>query len=78
MRKDSSDKLVGNAQFEGYSVDLIYEISKILQFDYKIVLVPDGRYGSYNKETKEWDGMIRELLDQVSHCFKFIFTGLNL
>ncbi|XP_014247018.1 glutamate receptor ionotropic, kainate 2-like isoform X3 [Cimex lectularius] len=64
MRKDSSDKLVGNAQYEGYSVDLIYEISRILHFNYQIVLVPDGRYGSFNKETREWDGMIRELLDQ--------------
>ncbi|XP_073988845.1 kainate-type ionotropic glutamate receptor subunit 1D isoform X1 [Rhodnius prolixus] len=64
MRKDSSDKLIGNAQYEGYNVDLIYEISRILHFNYQIVLVPDGRYGSFNKETREWDGMIRELLDQ--------------
>ncbi|XP_024216292.1 glutamate receptor ionotropic, kainate 2 isoform X2 [Halyomorpha halys] len=64
MRKDSSDKLIGNAQYEGYSIDLIYEISRILHFNYQIVLVPDGRYGSFNKETREWDGMIRELLDQ--------------
>lgn len=26
--------------------------------------MPDGRYGSYNKQTKEWDGMMKELLDQ--------------
>ncbi|PBC34948.1 Glutamate receptor, ionotropic kainate [Apis cerana cerana] len=64
MRKVSSNKLVGNAQFEGYSVDLIYEISKILGFNYTFRLVPDERYGSYNKKTKEWDGMMKELLDQ--------------
>ncbi|KAI4485875.1 hypothetical protein M0804_006364 [Polistes exclamans] len=64
MRKDSSEKLSGNAQFEGYSVDLIYEISRILGFNYTFRLVPDGRYGSYNKQTKEWDGMMKELLDQ--------------
>lgn len=66
MRKDSSEKLTGNAQFEGYSIDLIHEISKILGFNYTFKLVPDGRYGSINRETKEWDGMIKELLDQVS------------
>lgn len=66
MRKDSSEKLTGNAQFEGYSVDLIHEISKILGFNYTFRLVPDGRYGSLNRETKEWDGMMKELLDQVS------------
>ncbi|XP_012273725.1 glutamate receptor ionotropic, kainate 2 isoform X1 [Orussus abietinus] len=64
MRKASSEKLTGNAQFEGYSVDLIHEISRILGFNYTFRLVPDDRYGSFNKETKEWDGMIKELLDQ--------------
>ncbi|EZA54440.1 Glutamate receptor, ionotropic kainate, partial [Ooceraea biroi] len=64
MRKDSSEKLSGNSQFEGYSIDLIYEISRLLGFNYTFRLVPDGRYGSYNKQTKEWDGMMKELLDQ--------------
>ena len=71
MRKDSSEKLTGNAQFEGYGIDLIHEISKILGFNYTFKLVPDGRYGSLNRETKEWDGMMRELLDQVS-CILFL------
>ena len=65
MRKDSSEKLSGNAQFEGYGIDLVHEISKILGFNYTFKLVPDGRYGSLNRETKEWDGMMKELLDQV-------------
>ncbi|XP_068908894.1 glutamate receptor ionotropic, kainate 2 isoform X4 [Tenebrio molitor] len=64
MRKEASEKLTGNAQFEGYAVDLIHEISRVLGFNYTIRLAPDGRYGSLNRETKEWDGMIRELLDQ--------------
>ncbi|CAH2047173.1 unnamed protein product, partial [Iphiclides podalirius] len=64
MRKEASEKLIGNAQFEGYAIDLIHEISKILGFNYTFKLAPDGRYGSYNRETKEWDGMIRELLEQ--------------
>lgn len=51
MRKDSSEKLVGNNQFEGYAIDLIHEISKILGFNYTFRLVPDGRYGSLNKQT---------------------------
>ncbi|XP_049872215.1 glutamate receptor ionotropic, kainate 2 isoform X4 [Pectinophora gossypiella] len=64
MRKEASEKLTGNAQFEGYAIDLIHEISKVLGFNYTFKLAPDGRYGSYNRETKEWDGMIRELLEQ--------------
>ncbi|XP_066156100.1 glutamate receptor ionotropic, kainate 2 isoform X4 [Euwallacea fornicatus] len=64
MRKEASEKLTGNAQFEGYAVDLIHEISRTLGFNYTIKLAPDGRYGSLNRQTNEWDGMIRELLDQ--------------
>lgn len=51
MRKDSAEKLTGNDQFEGYGVDLIYEISRLLGFNYTLRLVPDGRYGGLNKET---------------------------
>lgn len=51
MRKDSAEKLTGNNQFEGYAIDLIHEISKILGFNYTFRLVPDGRYGSLNKMT---------------------------
>ncbi|KAI5699759.1 hypothetical protein M8J75_008315 [Diaphorina citri] len=41
MRKDSSEKLVGNDQFEGYSIDLINEIAKILGFNYTLKLKAD-------------------------------------
>lgn len=51
MRKEAPETLTGNAQFEGYAVDLISEISRVLGFNYSIQLAPDGRYGSYNKET---------------------------
>ncbi|XP_055852888.1 glutamate receptor ionotropic, kainate 2 [Episyrphus balteatus] len=64
MRKESAATLTGNDQFEGYAVDLVYEISKALGFSYKIQLVPDHAYGSLNKKTGEWNGMIRELLEQ--------------
>ena len=50
MRKDSPEKLSGNDQFEGYAIDLVHEISRLLGFNYTIRLAPDGRYGSYNKE----------------------------
>lgn len=29
-------------------------------------MVPDNKYGSYNKETKKWDGLVKHLLDRVS------------
>ena len=46
------------SRYEGYSVDLIHEIAGILGFNYTIKLVEDGAYGSYNKHTGKWNGMI--------------------
>lgn len=51
----------GNDQFEGYTVDLVEELSKLLNFKYKFKLVDDGAYGIKN-EKGEWNGMIGELI----------------
>ncbi|XP_037025793.1 glutamate receptor ionotropic, kainate 2-like isoform X2 [Bradysia coprophila] len=55
--------LVGNDKYEGYSKDLIDSIAIHLNFTYKFVLEPNNAYGSYNKDTKKWNGLIRFLLD---------------
>nr|CAH7752040.1 unnamed protein product [Callosobruchus chinensis] len=73
MRKEASEKLTGNAQFEGYAVDLVHEISRVLGFNYSIRLVPDGGYGSYNKETKEWDGE-----QAVDFTMPFMNLGISI
>ncbi|XP_055683998.1 glutamate receptor ionotropic, kainate 2-like [Lutzomyia longipalpis] len=54
----------GNARFMGYSLDLLDGIAKILGFTYRIELVPDNRYGSFNKVTKKWDGLVKQLLER--------------
>lgn len=64
--KEDGVTFVGNDRYEGYSLDLIDEISKILGFKYVFELVPDNAYGSYNKETKKWNGLVKQLLDHVS------------
>ncbi|XP_055903176.1 glutamate receptor ionotropic, kainate 2 [Eupeodes corollae] len=53
----------GNARYEGYSMDLIDRIAQLLGFKYVFELAPDGKYGSYNKVTKQWDGLVKQLLD---------------
>lgn len=55
----------GNDRFEGYSMDLIDEISKILGFKYVFELVPDNAIGAYDEKTKKWNGMVKQLLDRV-------------
>lgn len=63
--------LTGNDRYEGYSKDLIHEILKeTLHLNYEIEIVPGNGYGSYSKDTKSWNGLIRHLLDRVSNCCK--------
>ncbi|XP_077295106.1 glutamate receptor ionotropic, kainate 2-like isoform X2 [Arctopsyche grandis] len=64
MLKDSSLTLVGNDRFEGFGIELIDEISKMLGFNYTFVLEPNGVYGSMDKKTGKWNGMIKELLEE--------------
>nr|XP_037875292.1 glutamate receptor ionotropic, kainate 2 [Bombyx mori] len=55
----------GNDRYEGYSKDLIHEILKeSLKLNYEIEIVPGNGYGSYNKDTKSWDGLIGQLLER--------------
>ncbi|CAL7945892.1 unnamed protein product [Xylocopa violacea] len=54
--------LIEQTRYEGFCIDLIEEISKLLNFKYEFELVPDGKYGTYNQETKQWNGLIQRLL----------------
>nr|XP_033338694.1 glutamate receptor ionotropic, kainate 2-like isoform X2 [Megalopta genalis]XP_033338703.1 glutamate receptor ionotropic, kainate 2-like isoform X2 [Megalopta genalis] len=56
--------LIDQTRYEGFCIDLIEEIAKLLNFKYEFELVPDGNYGAYVKETKQWNGLIRRLLDR--------------
>ena len=52
----------GNACFYGYSIDLLARVAADLGFRYTLYEVPDGRYGSLNEYTRQWDGMVNELI----------------
>lgn len=68
MYRRSEQPLQGNDRFEGYCLDLLKELSNILGFLYDVKLVPDGKYGAQD-DKGEWNGMVRELMDHVSHAF---------
>ena len=57
--------LTGNDRFEGFVVDVIDEVSKLLGFKYILRMVGDSNYGSLDPDTGEWNGIIRELLEEV-------------
>lgn len=63
MLKDSSIRLEGNDRFEGFGIDLIKELGFMLGFNYTFKLHPNSVYGGYDKKSKSWTGMIRELMD---------------
>ena len=64
MMRESSEPLIGNAQFEGFCVDLLEEIAQQVGFQYEIRLVPDTKYGAPDKDGN-WNGMVKQLLDKV-------------
>lgn len=63
MLRETHLALTGNDRFEGFGIELIQKLSEKLGFNYTFRLQEDGAYGSLNKETGEWNGMIRELMD---------------
>ncbi|TMS36134.1 hypothetical protein L596_003380 [Steinernema carpocapsae] len=52
----------GKVVYEGFCVDLLDKLSEYLHFEYKLTVVPDGKYGEPVNGTKEWDGMIGQIL----------------
>ncbi|KAF7274109.1 hypothetical protein GWI33_013211 [Rhynchophorus ferrugineus] len=56
--------LTGNARYEGFCIDLLKWIAGQVGFQYSIQLVPDHMYGVYNPETKQWNGIVRELIEK--------------
>uniref|UniRef100_A0AAQ5XQT2 Glutamate receptor n=1 Tax=Amphiprion ocellaris TaxID=80972 RepID=A0AAQ5XQT2_AMPOC len=62
MLKKNWELYEGNDKYEGYCVDLASEIAKHIGIKYKISIVPDGKYGARDPETKIWNGMVGELV----------------
>lgn len=58
--------LTGNAVYMGYAVDLIEAIAQEVGFEYVFVPVADQEYGKQDKDTKQWNGIIGEIVNNVS------------
>ena len=61
MLKESAIERSGNELFEGFAVDLIEELSRLMGFNYRFKLVSDGAYG-IKDENGNWNGMIGKFL----------------
>ena len=65
MLKETVFKMSGNDQYEGFAIDIIHEISKMLGFNYTFSVQSDNVYGSLNQHTGEWNGMLRKIIENV-------------
>lgn len=63
--KRTTGNYTGNDRFEGFCIDLLKVIADNLGFHYELYLVPDGKFGAENQTTKEWNGLVREIIDKV-------------
>ena len=61
---DDGSVLRGNERYEGYCVDLSRKLFEMLQLDYELRLVADGKYGT-RLANGTWDGMVGELTSHV-------------
>jgi len=65
MLKEDTLQLSGNDRFEGFAIEMIHELSLMLNFNYTFEVQADNDYGSYNETTRQWTGMMKQLLDKV-------------
>ena len=64
MLKESSVMKTGNDRYEGFAIEIIHELSKILHFNYTFIETnPD--YGSKGSDGK-WSGMLGSIISGVS------------
>ena len=64
MLKRNSESLAGNSKYEGFCIDLIQKVCRILDVNCQIQPVKDGGYGA-RKPDGTWSGMIGELVRKV-------------
>ncbi|XP_037959244.1 glutamate receptor ionotropic, kainate 1 [Teleopsis dalmanni] len=61
----------GNERFRGYVVDLLYKLADECKFEFVLEPVSDNNYGSPDPETNEWNGIIKQIIDnkaQIGVC----------
>ncbi len=53
--------------YEGFSIDLLENIAKMCDFDYRIIESKDGHYGAPTEDGR-WTGLIGQLQRWVGYC----------
>ncbi|XP_043524316.1 glutamate receptor ionotropic, kainate 2-like isoform X5 [Frieseomelitta varia] len=66
MLKRSADMMSGNDRYEGFCIDIIQELSKMLGFNYTFEVQTDNVYGSYSRKARKWTGMLGKIMADVA------------
>ncbi|XP_074661552.1 glutamate receptor ionotropic, kainate 2-like [Tubulanus polymorphus] len=61
-------------EVEGYVIDLLKNMSGSIGFKYQLYLIPDGQFGAKDEVTKQWNGMVKELVDRRADLAAASFT----
>ncbi|XP_063982898.1 glutamate receptor ionotropic, kainate 2-like [Diachasmimorpha longicaudata] len=61
MLKESAIMRTGNDRYEGFAIDIIQELSKLLHFNYTLVEQVDKDYGSPDANGR-WSGMLGKIM----------------
>ena len=56
---------------KGYCIDLLEMLENDLGFNSQLYIVEDLKFGSRNKKTKKWNGLIADLYNGVSFVFYY-------
>ncbi|XP_078365248.1 glutamate receptor 2-like [Oculina patagonica] len=74
ITRRTSSTSPGKFKLIGYCIDLLEKLREKLKFSYEVYLVPDGNYGSQDPFTKEWNGMVKEIIEGRAHMAVASFT----
>lgn len=72
MLKETTTQLSGNERYEGFCIDLINELSRLLGFNYTFIIQEDGANGNLDEKTGQWNGMIKEIMEGVRKSIGFM------
>lgn len=73
MRVESQEQLKGNDRYEGFAIDLIQELAKMLGFNYTFVIREDKANGE--EKNGSWTGMIGNITAGVIYVYKIAFLN---
>lgn len=74
MRRDEPSE--NGRMEEGFIIDLLDELSAKLGFNYTIYEQAERKYGSEDKSTGKWDGLIGDLIERDSKNVRTITAVL--